>query len=133
MAAGDGRRAGFVGSEATSHTVDLGERTGPGHDLAVNAPRPLSAPVSGDADEPVAAVEAMIAELGRLRQRTQDRALLGAYQAALDRLDVLAYRLKPDTGRTIGLPARPVKPVGETPRRALPPGPVEVERKPRRR
>jgi hypothetical protein len=35
----------------------------------------------------------MIATLRDLRQRTGDRALLGAYQAAIDRLDALAYRL----------------------------------------
>ena len=77
----------------------------------------------------------MICELGRLRQRTQDRALLGAYQAALDRLDALACRLKLDAGpRTIGLPARQApKPVGAAPQRALPLGPVVVARKPKRR
>jgi hypothetical protein len=34
-----------------------------------------------------------IATLKDLRQRTGDRALLGSYQAAIDRLDALAYRL----------------------------------------
>jgi hypothetical protein len=38
---------------------------------------------------------------------------------AIDRLDILAHQLKLDAGpSTIGLPARPVKPVGETPQRA---------------
>jgi hypothetical protein len=46
--------------------------------LPVKAPRPLPASADHDTDEPTAAVEAMIAELGRLRQRTGDRALLGA-------------------------------------------------------
>lgn len=100
----------------------------------VKGPRPLPTPDTDDADDPIAAVEEMIAELGRLRQRTQDRALLGAYQAAIDRLDALAYRLKADAGpRTLGLPARAVKPVGQTPQRALPLGPVVIARKPRRR
>jgi hypothetical protein len=47
----------------------------------VKAHRPLPASADDDTGEPIAAVEAMIAELGRLRQRTNDRALLGAYIA----------------------------------------------------
>jgi hypothetical protein len=83
---------------------------------AVKGPHPLPASADDDTDEPIAAVEEMIAELGRLRQRTQDRALLGAYQAAIDRLDALAYRLKLDARpRTLGRPARAVKPVGQAP------------------
>jgi hypothetical protein len=46
-----------------------------------------------DQAEPIAAIEEMIATLKDLRQRTGDRTLLGAYQAAIDRLDALAYRL----------------------------------------
>lgn len=101
----------------------------------MKAPRPLPAATSEDADEPIAAVEAMIAELGQLRQRTQDRALLGAYQAALDRLDALAYRLKLHASPpSIGPPARQTpKPVGAAPQRALPLGSVVVARKPKRR
>ena len=103
--------------------------------LPVKAPRPLPVSADHDTDEPTAAVEAMIAELGRLRQRTGDRALLGAYQAAIDRPEALAYRLKLDVGsRTLGLPARPVKPVDEAPQRAhCRSAPVVVARKPRRR
>ena len=99
------------------------------------ASRPLPAPTSEDANEPIAAVEAMITELGPLRQCTQDRALLGAYQGALDRLDALAYRLKLDAGcRTIRLPSRQApKPLGAARQRALALGPVVVARKPKRR
>jgi hypothetical protein len=101
--------------------------------LPVKTPRPLPAPASDNADESLTAVEAMSAELGRLRQRTQDRALLGAYQAAIDRLDALAYRLQDAGTRILGLPARAVKPVGEASQRALPLGPVVVARKTRQR
>ena len=99
--------------------------------LAVKGPRPLPASADDDTDEPIAAVEAMIAELGRLRQRTQDRALLGAYQAAIDRLDALAYRV----GEVGSKPAPPPKSISvpSSPQRALPLGPVVVARKPRRR
>lgn len=79
----------------------------------------------------------MISRLGQLRGRTQDRALLGAYQAALDRLDALAYRLKEDDSRVVGLAAAErqaaPKAAGSGPQRALPLGPVVVARKPRRR
>jgi hypothetical protein len=95
----------------------------------VKAPCPASAP--DDADEPVVAVEAMIAELGRLRQRTQDRALLGAYQAAIDRLDALAYRLG-DVGPKPAPPPKPIS-VPSSPQRNLPLGPVVVARRPKRR
>jgi len=104
--------------------------------LLVKAPRHLPVSADHDTDEPTAAVEAMIAELGRLRQRTGDRALLGAYQAAIDRLEALAYRLENDgTTRIIGLPAKRLaapKAAGGGPQRALPLGPVVVARKPKR-
>jgi hypothetical protein len=73
----------------------------------VKAPRPAP---PDEADE-LAEIEEMIARLRELRQRTQDRALLGAYQAALDRLDALAYRLQDSGAQVIGLP--PAKPIPE--------------------
>jgi hypothetical protein len=69
---------------AKRRRAGLGERTAPRHDLAGESPRPLPAPDTDDTDGPIAAVEAMIAELGRLWQRTGDRAVLGAYQEALN-------------------------------------------------
>ena len=83
----------------------------------------------------LAAVEDMIASLRDLRQRTNDRALLGAYQAAIDRLDALAYRLaeagaKPDPA--LPKPPRSVA-APSSPQRNLPLGPVVVARRPKRR
>ena len=58
----------------------------------------------------------MIARLGELRRGTQGRALLGAYQAGIDRLEALAYRLENGGGRRVlGLSASPAsapKPAG---------------------
>jgi hypothetical protein len=99
----------------------------PGSSLAVPA----------DQAEPIAAIEEMIAMLKDLRQRTNDRALLGSYQAAIDRLDALAYRLseagaKPASAPPPKLPMPVAAP--STPQAALPLGPViVVTRKPRRR
>jgi len=105
-------------------------------------PDPVAKPALGsslalpsDQAEPLAAVEEMIATLKELRQRTNDRALLGAYQAAIDRLDALAYRLseaaRPAPARK---PPPAPKAAGATPQGALPLGPVVVvARKPRRR
>jgi hypothetical protein len=99
--------------------------------MAKPAPSPA---LPADQAEQQAAVEEMIATLKDLRQRTGDRALLGAYQAAIDRLDALAYRLTeaasppapaPKPPRSVGAPA--------SPQRNLPLGPVVVARKPRRR
>jgi len=61
----------------------------------------------------------------------RDQALLGAYQAAIDRLDAFAYRLS-EAGAT---PARPACSIAAlaSPQRNLPLGPVLVARKPRRR
>jgi hypothetical protein len=99
----------------------------------VKPPGPLLASASDDADELIAAVEAMIADLGRLRQRTPDRALLGAYQAAIDRLDALAYRLSEAARPAPAWKPPPDPATGATPQGALPLGPVVVARKPRRR
>jgi hypothetical protein len=88
--------------------------------------------------EQLAAVEEMIATLRELRQRARDRAVLGAYQAALDRLDALAYRLAEAGSTPIPLPTTP-EPQASAPapspsQAALPLGPViVVARKPRRR
>jgi hypothetical protein len=73
-----------------------------------------------DQAEPIAAVEDMPATLRDLRSRTGDRALLGAYQAAIDRLDALAYRL----GEVGPKPAPPPKPISvpSSPQRNLPLG-----------
>jgi len=88
-----------------------------------------------DQAEPLTTIEEMIATLKDLRQRTGDRALLGAYKAAIDRLDALAYRLseaaRPAPARK---PPPAPKAAGATPQGALPLGPVVVvARKPRRR
>jgi hypothetical protein len=72
-------------------------------------------------------------ELREMGQGARDRAILGAYQAAIDRLDALAYRLseaaatpaKPEPARSIAAPA--------SPQRNLPLGPVVIARKPKRR
>jgi hypothetical protein len=79
----------------------------------------------------IAAIEEMIASLKDLQLRTGDRALLGAYQAAIDRLDALAYRL----GEAGAKPAPAPKPISapSSPQRNLPLGPVVVARKPPRR
>ena len=84
----------------------------------------------------------MIVELKELRQRTRDRALAGSFQAAIDRLEALAYRLN-EAAATVrsAVPPAPSAPIPEpaplpppAPQRALPLGPViVVARKPRRR
>lgn len=87
--------------------------------------------------ELLSVIEDMIATPKDLRQRSGDRTLLGAYQAAIDRLDALAYRLT-----EAGSPAPPAPkpelpkpvPAPSTPQAALPLGPViVVARRPRRR
>lgn len=92
---------------------------------------------SNEPGEPLVAVKAMIAELGELRQGTRDRALLGAYQAALDRLEALAFRLREASpNRIVGLPAPravPEPPAPKPSQRTLPLGPVVVARRPKRR
>jgi len=73
----------------------------------------------------------MIATLEDLRQRTGDRALLGSYQAAIDRLDALAYRL----GEVGAKPAPAPKAVSaaSSPQAALRLGPVVIARRSKRR
>jgi hypothetical protein len=67
-------------------------------------------PAPADYADELAEIEPMIIRLGELPRGTHDRALRGAYQAALDRLDALAHRLNEGAGpRTIGPPARPLK------------------------
>ena len=84
----------------------------------------------------------MIAELGQLRERERDRAIKSAYQAAIDRLQALAYRLAQPRPITVGRPARTLlapepspapEPPPLPPQRTLPLGPVVVARKPKRR
>jgi hypothetical protein len=69
----------------------------------------------------------MISRLRKLRERERDSVLAGAYRAAIDRLEALAYRLKtkPET-HVIGLPIKGTAPptVPEPPQHALPLGPV---------
>jgi len=91
--------------------------------------------LSADQAEPIAAIQEMIATLKDLRLRTGDRALLGAYQAAIDRLDALAYRLAESGAKPAALAPKPVRSIAApaSPQRALPLGPVVVARKPRRR
>ena len=62
-----------------------------------------------DQAEPLAAIEEMIATLKELRQRTGDRALLGSYQAAIDRLDALAYRLAEAGAKPPPAPSKPAR------------------------
>lgn len=95
-------------------------------------------PAIGAPDDPLAAVERMIAELNEIRDREQSRDLKSAYTAAIDRLHAVAYRLQlaPPKARVIGLPGRKTPPPAapEPPQRALPLPPVIVRaRKPKRR
>jgi hypothetical protein len=103
--------------------------------MAKSAPRAVAVP--DDQAEPLAAVEDMIATLKDLRGRTNDRALLGSYQAAIDRLDALAYRLTEAGSTPAPAPApKPPRadPAASPPQSTLPLGPViVVARKPRRR
>jgi hypothetical protein len=79
--------------------------------------------------EALATVEEMIATLRDLRRHSSDRAVLGAYQAAIDRLDALAYRLSEASSAP-----PPPPPAPKPPQANLPLGPViVVARKPRRR
>jgi hypothetical protein len=115
----------------------LAARLGLAHSagMAKSAPRAVAVP--DDQAEPLAAVEDMIATLKDLRGRTNDRALLGSYQAAIDRLDALAYRLTEAGSTPAPAPApKPPRAVAapSSPQAALPLGPViVVARKPRRR
>jgi hypothetical protein len=100
------------------------------------APTPSSHP---GRHEPLAEIEQIIAQVSALRDRERDSVLRGAYRAAIDRLEALAYRLKmkPET-HVIGLPTQriPPPPAPEPPQRTLPLGPVQVivkARKPKRR
>jgi hypothetical protein len=102
--------------------------------MAKSAPRAVAVP--DDQAEPLAAVEDMIATLKDLRRSTGDRALLGAYQAAIDRLDALAYRLTEAGSAPAPAPApKPPRAVAapSSPQSALPLGPVVVARRPKRR
>jgi hypothetical protein len=103
--------------------------------MAKPALRPVAVPAAQA--EPLAAVEEMIATLKDLRRNTGDRALLGSYQAAIDRLDALAYRLTEAGSTPAPAPApKPPRAVAapSSPQAALPLGPViVVARKPRRR
>jgi hypothetical protein len=102
--------------------------------MAKPALRPVAVPAAQA--EQLAAVEEMVATLRDLRQRTGDRALLGAYQAAIDRLDALAYRLTEAGSAPVPAPApKPPRAVAapSSPQSALPLGPVVVARRPKRR
>jgi hypothetical protein len=124
-------KAGLL-RERSAASARLPAAITPAHPAAMAKPAPgssLALPV--DEAEPIAAIEEMIT-LRDLRQRTNDRALLGSYQAAIDRLDALAYRLSEAGAK----PAPAPKPVSapSTSQAALPLGPVVVvARKPRRR
>jgi hypothetical protein len=93
------------------------------------APTPSSPPSAPGRTEPLAEIEEIIARLSTLKDRERDAILRGAYRAAIDRLEALAYRLKvkPET-HVIGLPARQTAqpPAAEPLQRSLPLGPVPV-------
>jgi hypothetical protein len=74
----------------------------------------------------------MIATLKDLRLHTDDRALLGAYQAAIDRLEALAYRLGEVDAKPVPAP-KPSRSITacSSPQRSLPLGPVVVARRPK--
>jgi len=85
----------------------LAERSDPAHPAAMAKPAPGSSlALPADQAEPIAAIEEMIATLKDLRQRTGDRALLGSYQAAIDRLDALVYRLSEVDAKPAPAPSR---------------------------
>jgi hypothetical protein len=90
------------------------------------APALSSQPVG---DEPLAEIEVMIARLRKLKDHERDTRFVGAYRAAIERLEGLGYRLrvKPET-RVIGLPVKQTAPppAPERPQRTLPLGPVPV-------
>lgn len=89
-----------------------------------------------------AEVEAMILRLTEMRHAAPGRERKADFQAVIDRLHALAYRLERDAtpGRVIGLPAVPTSPKAASARAAPKPpqatlllGPVVIARKPRRR
>jgi hypothetical protein len=125
-------KAGLL-RERSAASARLPAAITPAHPAAMAKPAPGSSlALPADQSEPIAAIEEMIATLKDLRQRTNDRALLGSYQAAIDRLDALAYRLREAGAK----PAPAPKPVSapSTSQAALPLGPVVVvARNPRRR
>ena len=118
-----------------SRFVRLPAGLSPAHPDRMAKPAPGSAlALPADQAEPIAAIEDMIATLKDLRLRTNDRALLGAYQAAIDRLDALAYRLAEAGSAPAPAPAPKPVAVPSSRQSALPLGPVVVvARKPRRR
>jgi len=95
----------------------------------------------------LAEVEAMIVRLAEMRQAAPGKERKADFQAVIDRLHALAYRLERDAtpGRVIGLPAVPIsaraaasaptsaRAAPKPPQAALPLGPVVIARKPRRR
>ncbi len=101
-------------------------------------PKKAQSAVPAQAD-PLAAVEGMIRDLERMRERERDKALRGAYVAAVDRLHALAHWLgQPRPGGIVGAPARqpaaPAPAAAPQPQAALPLGPVIVRaRKPKPR
>ena len=114
----------------------LAARLGLAHSAGMAKPAPRPVAVPDDQAEPLAAVEEMIATLKDLRRRPGDRALLGTYQAAIDRLDSLSYRLTEAGSAPAPAPAAKPTPVASAapPQAALPLGPViVVARRPRRR
>ena len=88
-----------------------------------------SHPSAPGRDERLAEIEEIIARLSALRGRERDAVLAGAYRAAIDRLEALAYRTKkkPET-HVLGLPTKGAAPppAPEPPQRTLPLGAVSV-------
>ncbi len=105
--------------------------------------KPATPTPAAKPDPSLATVEAMITELTAMRSTERSADIKRAYQAAIDRLIGLAYRLRQPRPLTIGLPPRkalapPPDPAPEPtpgpPQASLKLGPVVVvARKPKRR
>ena len=104
---------------------------------------PARAKPTDRSEAALAEIVAMADRLAELRDQERNPAIVGAYRAAIDRLQGLAYRIhtRPQT-RVYGLPGKPApdadrarhptppaparEPPTEPPQRALPLGPVSV-------
>ena len=89
--------------------------------------------MKSDHEQPLATIDRVTRELQMLQQRERDKALRGSYQAAIERLQALAYRLK-EVERPVVLPEAP-KPA-PTPAPAVPAAvrkSIVVAMKPKRR
>jgi|SRR6185437_31835 hypothetical protein len=109
----------------------LGSSVGLPHPDHMAKPAPGSSlALPTDQAEPIAAIQDMIATLKDLRLQTNDRALLGAYQAARG-LDARVYRLG-EVGAKLAPVPTPIS-VPSSPQRNLPLGPVVVARRSKHR